>query len=276
MVINCDTEKTEREKLDFDSLPEFIREPYTSVKNSYTTAPARSERFYERYREDDSQLVKPNEYAASYPPTYGESSLGTKSAELETLWPGHHQNDMHHNEFLPPAKRSASMYLTVGFMAGAVVSLIVVWAISLFNHAEAPTVAQSTPSTPASKKIVVATTTNRAATPAPAVAPKLPTIALPTISVSKPTTPAVAQKPAEDVIPELIIPTQATYTVQNGDTLAGIVYKTYKRVSPRLLDTICKHNGMRSADVLELGQTLKLPHYRPIRIQVATRANSNM
>lgn len=271
MVINCDTEKTEREKLDFDSLPEFIREPYTSVKSSYTTAPARSERFYERYREDD-QLVKPNEFAPSYPPAYGEPSLGTKSAELETLWPGHHQAEMHQHEFLPPAKRSASMYLTVGFMAGAAVSLIVVWAISLFNHnPEVPTTAQTT--TPASKKIVVATSTNRqvAPTPAPQPAP----IAVAPITVSKPAQ-AVAQKPAEDVIPELIIPTQSSYVVQNGDTLAGIIYKTYKRVSPRLLDTICKHNGMRSADVLELGQTLKLPHYKPIRIQVATRANSNM
>jgi len=272
MVINCDTEKTEREKIDFDSLPEFIREPYTSVKNSYVTAPARSERFYERYREDE-QLVKPNEYAGSYPPAYTESpaSFGSKSAELETLWPGqNHHQDMHQHEFLPPAKRSASMFLTIGFMAGAAVSLIVVWAISLFNHNETPTVAQVT--SPASKKIVVATSTNRTAAPVPAPAPT----AVAPIITSKPAAPAVAQKPAEDVIPELIIPTQSSYVVQNGDTLVGIVFKTYKRVSPRLLDTICRVNGMRSADVLELGQKLNLPQYRPIRIQVATRTNSNM
>ncbi len=273
MVINCDTEKTEREKIDFDSLPEFIREPYTSVKNSYVTAPARSERFYERYRENEDQLVKPNEYASSYPPAYGESTFGSKSAELETLWPGNHQAGMHHNEFIPPVKRSASMYLTVGFMAGAAVSLIVVWAISLFNHNDAPTVAQT--ATPASKKIVVATSTNRTAAPTPQAQPAPITVA-PFVAQKPQAAPVVASKPSEDVIPELIIPTQSSYVVQNGDTLAGIVYKTYKRVSPRLLDTICKHNGMRSADVLELGQTVKLPHYRPIRIQVATRANSNM
>lgn len=270
MVINLDQEKTEREAIDFDSLPEFIREPYTSAKSSYTTAPVRSERFYERYREDDSHLVKPSEYASSYPPSYEESTFGTKSAELETLWPGT-QHSINHNEFLPPAKRSASMYLTVGFMAGAAVSLIVVWAISLFNHGESPTVAQT--AQPASKKIVVATTTNRTAPPQ---APTLPTISVAPIVTSKPAATQVAAKPTEDVIPELIIPTVPTYVVQNGDTLAGIVYKTYKRVSPRLLDTICKHNGMGSADVLELGQKLNLPHYRPIRIQVATRANSNM
>lgn len=272
MVINCDQEKTEREKIDFDALPEFIREPYTSVKNSYVTAPPRSERFYERYRGDDSQLVKPNEYASSYPPAYGDTTFGSKSAELETLWPGNHHPDMQHNDFLPPIKRSASMYLTVGFMAGAAVSLVVVWAISLFNHAETPTTAQITQ--PASKKIVVATSSKRNAMPTPAAQPAPITVA-PAIA-SKPSAPAIAQKPTEDVIPELIIPTTSSYVVANGDTLAGIVYKTYKRVSPRLLDTICKANGMRSADVLELGQKLSLPQYRPIRIQVATRSNSNM
>ena len=262
MVINLDQEKQERESLEYESLPEFVREPYNNTK-SYVTAPARSERFYERYHRDD---IVPTEDFAKYPPTYGEENTSTgtsKHAELETLWPGTNHG-IGHNEFLPSARRSAGMYLTIGFMSGAFVALLVVWVVTLFTHNE-PSVSQAAPA--GNKKVVVATSTHSNLTQsAPPAAPAAQ------LRQKQP-----AQKTADnDVIPELIIPTVSSYQVQNGDTLAGIIMKTYKRVSPRLLDTICRVNGMASADKLTLGQKLNLPQYRPIRNQVATRANSSM
>jgi nucleoid-associated protein YgaU len=56
-----------------------------------------------------------------------------------------------------------------------------------------------------------------------------------------------------------------------GDTLAGIALKNYKKVSPRLLDQICRANNMRNANVLSLGQKLTLPEYKAQTTQ-ATQA----
>jgi nucleoid-associated protein YgaU len=57
--------------------------------------------------------------------------------------------------------------------------------------------------------------------------------------------------------------------VQAGDTLAAIAMRNYKRVSPRLLDEICKANNMRNANVLSLGQKLTLPSYNTQPTQIA-------
>jgi nucleoid-associated protein YgaU len=74
---------------------------------------------------------------------------------------------------------------------------------------------------------------------------------------------------------EVIVPVASTYEVKEGDTLAGIALHAYKRVSPRLLDTICKANNMRNANVLTLGQKIVLPEYRPIYIQTGSDSNVN-
>ncbi|HEY9867987.1 MAG TPA: LysM domain-containing protein, partial [Candidatus Obscuribacterales bacterium] len=73
---------------------------------------------------------------------------------------------------------------------------------------------------------------------------------------------------------EVIVPAYPTYEVKSGDTLAAIAIKAYRKVSPRLLDEICRANGMRNANVLSLGQRLVLPEYRPQSSQIAAGAGS--
>jgi nucleoid-associated protein YgaU len=68
---------------------------------------------------------------------------------------------------------------------------------------------------------------------------------------------------------EVVAPGSGSYQVQTGDTLAGIALKNYKRVSPRLLDEICKANNLRNANVLSLGQKLALPEYHTQPAQIA-------
>jgi nucleoid-associated protein YgaU len=72
----------------------------------------------------------------------------------------------------------------------------------------------------------------------------------------------------------VVVPLFASYTVKNGDTLASIALQAYKRATPRLLDEICKANGMRNANVLQLGQSLNLPAYHPQARQIASGAAS--
>lgn len=202
---------TEREKLEFESLPEFVREPRPS-REPYASKPV-------------AAVADDCEPAAPLP----------KSAELEALWPGVSQEFLHH-----APKKGPSFYLTIGFMAGAVVSLLAAWGISCVSHlAAAP---QS------GKEIVVAAAGKQAPN------------AVPTTGV-----------PADDAA--TILPVSPTYEVAAGDTLAGIALKNYHRVTPRLLDEICKANNMRNANVLSLGQKLVLPEYHPQSRQIATGAS---
>lgn len=116
----------EREKLEFDSLPEFIREPYSSVRESYASStPQRRS-----YTEEKPKMEEP-----SLP----------KSAELEALWPG-----VHH-EFLQPSKRSPVVFLAAGFVSGVVVTLLGCFMFSNLTHGGLPSIAHG-----AGKKIVVA------------------------------------------------------------------------------------------------------------------------
>jgi LysM repeat protein len=211
---------SEREKLEFDSLPEFIREPYSSVRESYIPP------------------APPKNYSPTPPPapkSYSRDAewdepVAPKSAALEALWPGVNQ------DFLHDSKKSPSFYLTLGFMAGAVISLIGVWGYSIVSH----TVIAANDS---SKKIVVAGQPSESGTAGAAAA-------------ATPTTTNVGGS-------EVVTPAYAEWEVKTGDTLAAIALSAYKRVSPRLLDEICKANNMRSANVLSLGQKLVLPQYRP-------------
>ena len=54
-----------------------------------------------------------------------------------------------------------------------------------------------------------------------------------------------------------------------GDTLAAIALREYKRVSPRLLDEICRNNGLKNANFLNLGQKINLPNYQAQPTQMA-------
>lgn len=150
---------------------------------------------------------------------------------LEALWPG-----VHH-EFGNPVRRVPSFYLTIGFMVGAAVSLIAVW---LFTVVPATVSGWFKPNT--------------------------------NVAVTQATTGVnIAQLSTQPLLGEPIKPIEPTYSVQSGDTLAAIALRNYKRVSPRLLDEICRANNMKSADVLVLGQNLILPVYRPQTAGVQTR-----
>jgi nucleoid-associated protein YgaU len=139
---------------------------------------------------------------------------------LETLWPGI-QQDFSHSVTV---KRTPSYYLTLGFMGGAVIALIIAWgfsAVSTFfsNYGKVPSALNENKTT--SSTVAVETTANASTR----------------------------------------VPIASTYEVQDGDTLAGIALANYKHVSPRLLDEICKVNNLTDANVLSTGQKLVLPEY---------------
>jgi LysM repeat protein len=96
---------TEREKLEFESLPEFVREP-KPTREPYVTkaAPVQEE---------------PSDIVTSLP----------KSAELEALWPG-----INHDFFHASPKKSPGFYLTIGFFAGVLVTVTAAWSISTAQH----------------------------------------------------------------------------------------------------------------------------------------------
>lgn len=179
-----------------------------------------------------------NEHLSGILPTESVDSEAPKSEELEVLWPGvHHEN----HDFSPTAKRSSSFFLCVGFAAGAVISLVSVF--GFFTVSNWVTASNNR----ADNKVVIAGGHTTAG--------------------------GAGSQIAEQGSSEVLSPAAAVYQVQPGDTLAGIAYKNYKRISPRLLDEIAKANNMRNANVLNLGQKLKLPEYRPSSQTVATTAS---
>jgi nucleoid-associated protein YgaU len=253
-VINCD-----EDKVSFEALPEFIREPYPTgkEKNISTASPAdiqpsikHGPSIAERMAEymSDHQTKHPNKRTA----TLDDGSEMEITRELEALWPGVN------NEFFQTTKRTPNFYLTLGFVAGTIVTLFAVNIYAALTHAGNPTQAQD------AKRIVVATTgsaDNAASNVSSFSASKLPAIAMP--SANDKTSVATGNGS------ELLTPVESIHEVKNGDTMAAIVMHAYKRVSPRLMDTICKANGMRSPDKLTLGQKLSLPPYRTLPTQIA-------
>ncbi len=214
----------EQEKLDFDSVPEYVREP-RSTRDSYVSKSC--------YMDD-------------------EQEPHAKSAEIETLWPGVSADFLHGNS----GKKQPSFYWGMGFVSGIVASVLAVGAVyggtQLFaqHHdtsapqiitAKGPSAAGQARGNFATEKGAAVVTTR------------------------------TAQVASND--PDVITPVYATYTVKTGDTLASIAVQAYKRATPRLLDDICKANGMRNANVLSLGQTLNLPQYRPQARQIASGAS---
>jgi LysM repeat protein len=195
---------SEREPADLETLPEYVRESKMRSRDSL-------------------------EFVSTKPPSTTESaplapndSEGPQTDILEALWPGVHQ------DFTNPVRRAPSFYLSIGFVAGAAVTLVGVWLFSLV-----PSMVSGF-GKPNSNTIVTQSTNK--------------------------TTGAGQSGPVSE---EAVEPSQSTYEVQSGDTLAAIAFRNYKRVSPRLLDEICAANNMKNANVLSLGQKLMLPIYRP-------------
>lgn len=217
----------EQEKLDFDSVPEYVREPRSSRDSSYV-----SKTFY--VDED----LEPH----------------AKSAEIETLWPGVSADFLHGNSH----KKQPSFYWGIGFVSGIVASVLAAGAvyggIQLFAHHQEHGAPQ----------IVVAN--GKGGSEVNQVKG-----ALSTVKGAALVTTRVATAAGD---PDLIVPLFNTYTVKTGDTLASIAVQAYKRATPRLLDEICKANGLKNANRLSLGQSLNLPQYRPQARQIASGAAS--
>lgn len=242
---------SEREKLEFESLPEFIREPYSTSRESYVP-PAGP-----RYGRADDKFLS---FDDKYGPVGGKFAtiddklpgadhqidelIRPKNEALDTLWPGVDR------DFFQPSRRAPSFYLTIGFLAGAMVSLAAAWGYTFISHA-----VTASATADGGKKIVVAGG-QAAATRAAGGA-----------------TDGTAHTTVVNGA-EVIAPAFDTYEVRSGDTLAGIAFKAYHRASPRLLDEICRANNMRSANVLNLGQKLTLPEYHPQISNIATGAAS--
>ena len=226
-----------------DSIPEFIREdidedrrkPQLDVKPMLPTVAS-----IEVLNRSSEVGSTPLTSTRTERTTSGDSTPETPPDELEALWPGVHQ------EFIPSAKRNPSFYLMMGFMAGAVVSLLGVWGYSA--------VASKVIASGDSKQILVAGAATKAAAPAPEQ--ELET---------KSTDPNAT-----------LIPISSTYEVKANDTLVVIAMKNYKKVTPRLLDEIVKANGMKSANVLSLGQKLTLPNYKPQSSAIAASSSGQV
>lgn len=233
-----------------------LTEPTTETTETFVDASVpESEQIHELVRESDitspispvpapmpvasdtvitgSHLVVPPQttvYSTSSRKTTGEIET-PRTDELEALWPGVHQ------EFIQPVKRTPSFYMMLGFIGGAVVSLIGVWGYSAVSTQVAINQAG------ADKPIVVAK------------------------EEQKPEEQPLTSKnvdPTSD-----LVPISSTYEVKAGDTLVSIAIKNYRRVTPRLVDQIVETNGLKNANVLNLGQTLKLPTYRPQASKIA-------
>ena len=249
----------------YESVPEFVREPHTASREKAKAS------IISAFKRDWAINKKPANNTAAYSSTVAtattksvtsstiasttyedlefggldEEFLHPKSAELETLWPGVDQDFLHVG-----SQRGPSFYLTLGFLGGAVMSLVGLWVYAWLTHSA---LSYSAPSLSSAKKLVVTAgipkSSNKSATystPGGTTGNAEVTTLIPTGSNA-----------------DLVVPAFSTYEVKTGDTLAVVAAKAYHRVSPRLLDAICKANGMRSADVLALGQKINLPEYRP-------------
>ncbi len=202
-------------KLNFDvnvneSLPEYIREDIEL--NNHNAFKILSDTVkLESVNTIDSNTNLANDDSTEVP----EFLQSDKLKELSDLWPGVHQDIQQFN------KNTPSFYLTIGFMAGAFMSIIAVWIYSMVN-----------PMTKANSinKVVLSS----------------PLVGNTTTSLNN---------------SDVISPITPIYEVQSGDTLASIALKNYKRISPRLLDEICKKNNLSNANKLSLGQKLSLPKY---------------
>jgi len=225
-----------------DQIPEFIREEIDEDRrkpqlDAKPMLPAASIEVLNRSEVTTVPLVS----ARSERTTSGETVETPPADELEALWPG-----VHH-ELIQPSKRQPSFYLMLGFMAGAVVSLFSVWTYS----AVASKVIASGDNN--GKQIVVANAAQKA---------------------------AQSQEPAlesKSIDPNAtLVPISNTYEVKPGDTLVMIAMKNYKKVTPRLLDEIVKANGMKSANVLSLGQKINLPNYKPQSSAIAATSSGQV
>ena len=221
-------ESGEFDKLpEFDNIPEIVREIEMEGRITKTNI-----KIVEAPKEPPQEKA----FESSFNSMASDFPSQPKTDELETLWPGVHT----HQEFLlPPAsKRTPSFYIMLGFMGGAIASLIVVWGYSLFANK------LTSDTQKIANNIVVAKNPNAA------IAQESATVAN--------TDPNAA-----------VVPISNTYEIKSGDTLVMIAMKNYKKVTPRLLDEIVRVNNLKNANRLRLGEKIKLPTYTPQSSKIA-------
>ncbi len=168
-----------------------------------------------------------------------------KTDELETLWPGVHQ-DLH-QEFINPIKKTPSALLTVGFIGGAILSLFAVWGYSAFSGQDADVVANQ------DKPILIQANS---------------------VQDSSDANTPVISKNVDPTAP--LEPICKSYEVKSGDTLVSIALKNYRKVTPRLIDSIVEQNNLKNADTLGLGQKLSLPTYHPSNARLAATKSAQI
>lgn len=230
-------------KVEVDGLPEYVRDSEIGSRDAFVSISTRSLAEREAYRTASSERQSQRDTG-----TFNRVSVEVdtpRTDELEALWPGVHQ------DFLHSPKRTPSFYLTLGFLAGAFISMIGVWGYSAVSGMMA---SGSNAGPAAGNKVVAAAAGNAAVNTAQASAASVPQGGDPNA---------------------LLVPAHPTVEIATGDTLAGIALREYKRVSPRLLDEICRANGLKNANFLSLGQKITLPNYQPAA-QVAASAGAQV
>jgi LysM repeat protein len=227
-----------------DQIPEFIREEIDEDrrKPQLEVKPMLPQASIEVLNRSNEVSTVPMVAMRSERTTSGEPPESPPADELEALWPG-----VHH-ELIQPSKRQPSFYLMLGFMAGAVVSLFSVWSYSAV-----------------ASKIIAGGDGNKqilvAGASAKSQASSSNDVAIETKSIDPNAT---------------LVPISNTYEVKANDTLVMIAMKNYKKVTPRLLDEIVKANGLKSANVLSLGQKLTLPNYKPQSSAIAATSSGQI
>lgn len=164
-----------------------------------------------------------------------------KADELEALWPGVH-HDLSH---AIAAKRTPSFYIMMGFIGGAVASLVFVWMFSFTSQQIA---------------------NNESAADKPILMAKSDVVG---DDQATPITAKNADPNAE------LVPISRSYEVKSGDTLVSIALKNYRKVTPRLIDAIVEKNNLKNANVLNLGQKLDLPVYQQAK-QLAEQSSGQV
>jgi len=235
-VLNYD-----QEKLELEGLPEYVRDSDVSTRDAFVSISTRSLAEREAQRTASTSDWQSQRDTGSFNRITAEVAA-PKADELEALWPGVHQ------DFLYSPKRTPSFYLSLGFMAGAVLSMIGIWGYSAVSGLVASN------SQPGHATVAVAS--------------------------------APAAQATQAVVPQgsdpnsVLVPAHATVVVASGDTMAAIAIREYKRASPRLLDAICKANGLKNVNFLSLGQTINLPNYQSsaqtANSQTAPQANAQV
>lgn len=143
-----------------------------------------------------------------------QEPTSNKEKELDVLWQNFRVNQKD--------EKTPGIYLATGFIAGAIVMLIITTLLSFSVNGN------SEP-----QDLDVQPTKEKA---------KLNFI------------------PADKAAPEATIATeQRTYTVKQGDTLAGIIVRFYGSYDISKIDSVLKANNLKNADSIKIGQNLIMP-----------------